>query len=84
MKYCLNCNRVYSDKYFRKHCRTNNHIKRTFEVKYICKKENILVNEIDNTLSDIIEEHKRKFHSFFQFYVTLITKKSWVILNAFY
>ena len=28
------------------------------------KKENILVNEIDNTLSDIIEEHKRKFHSF--------------------
>ena len=64
MRHCLNCNRDYSDKYFRKHCRTNNHIKRTFEVKYICKKENILVNEIDNTLSDIIEEHKRKFHSF--------------------
>ena len=64
MRYCLNCNRDYSDKYFRKHCRTNNHIKRTFEVKYICKKENILVNEIDNTLSDIIEEHKRKFHCF--------------------
>ena len=28
------------------------------------KKENIVINEIDNTLSDIIEEHKRKFHSF--------------------
>ena len=64
MKYCLNCYRDYSDKFFRKHCRTNNHIKRTFQVKYICKKENILVNEIDNTLSDIIEEHKRNFHSF--------------------
>ena len=64
MRHCHNCNRDYSDKYFRKHCRTNNHIKRTFEVKYKCKKENILVNEIDNTLSDIIEEHKRKFHSF--------------------
>ena len=64
MRHCLNCNGDYSDKYFRKHCRTNNHIKRMFEVKYICKKENILVNEIDNTLSDIIEEHKRKLHSF--------------------
>ena len=64
MRQCQNCNRDYSDKYFRKHCRTNIHIKRTFEVKYICKKENILVNEIDNTLSDIIEEHKRKFQSF--------------------
>ena len=39
-------------------------MKKAFGVKYICKKENILVNEIDNTLSDIIEEHKRKFHSF--------------------
>ena len=64
MGHCQNCNRDYSDKYFRKHCRTNNHIKKPFEVKYICKKENILVNEIDNTLSDIIEEHKRKFYSF--------------------
>ena len=64
MRLCQNCNRDYSDKCYRKHCRTNNHIKRTFEVKYICKKEDIFVNEIDNTLSDIIEEHKRKFHSF--------------------
>ena len=64
MRHCQNCNRDYSDKFFRKHCRTNNRLKRTFGVKYICKKENILVNEIDNTLSDIIEEHKRKFHSF--------------------
>ena len=64
MRHCQNCNREYSDKYFRKHCPTNNHIKRPFEVKYICKEENILVNEIDNTLSDIIEKHKRKFHSF--------------------
>ena len=63
MRHCQNCNRVYSEKYFRKHCRTNNHTKRAFEVKYICKK-NLLVNEIDNTLSDIIEEHKRKFQYF--------------------
>ena len=65
MRHCQNCNRNYSDKYFRKHCRTNNHLKKAFGVKYIYKKENILVNEIDNTLSDIIEEHKRKFHSFY-------------------
>ena len=64
MRYCLNCDRDYSDKYFSKHCRTNSHIKKAFGVKYIYKKENIVVDEIDNTLSDIIGEHKRKFHSF--------------------
>ena len=64
MKHCQNCNRNYSDKYFGKHCRTNNHLRKAFGVKYIYKKENIFVNEIDNTLSNIIEEHKRKFHSF--------------------
>ena len=64
MRHCQNCNRIHSDKYFRKHCRTNNHLKKAFGVKYIYKKENIVINEIDNTLSDIIEEHKRKFHSF--------------------
>ena len=64
MRLCQNCNRDYSDIYFRKHCRTSNHIKRTFEVEYICKKEDILVNEIDNTFCDIIEEHKRKLQSF--------------------
>ena len=65
MRHCHNCNRNYSDKYFRKHCHTNNHLKKAFGVKYIYKKENILVNENDNILSNIIEEHKRKFHSFF-------------------
>ena len=64
MRHCQNCNRYYSDNYFRKHCRTNNHLKKAFGVKYIYKKENIVINEIDNTLSDLIEEHKRKFHSF--------------------
>ena len=64
MRHCQNCNRNYSDKYFRKHCRTNNHLEKAFGVKYIYKKENIVINEIDNTLSDIIEEHKRKFHFF--------------------
>ena len=64
MRHCLNCDRDYSDKYFSKLCHTNNHIKKAFGVKYIYKKENIVVNEIDNTLSDIIGEHKRKFHSF--------------------
>ena len=65
MRHCQNCNRNYSEKYFRKHCRTNNHLKKALGVKYIYKKENIVINEIDNTLSDIIEEHKRKFHSFY-------------------
>ena len=65
MRHCQNCNRNYSDKYFRKHCRTNSHLKKAFGVKYIYKKENIVINEVDNTLSDIIEEHKGKFHSFY-------------------
>ena len=73
MRHCQNCNRDYSDKYFRKHCRTNSHLKKAFGVKYIYKKENILVNEIDNLPSDIIEEHKRKFHSFL--FVCKITNK---------
>ena len=64
MKHCQNCNRDYSDKYFRKHCRSNNHFKKAFGVKYIYKTENILVNEIDDTLSIIVEKHKRKFHCF--------------------
>ena len=64
MRHCQNCKKDFSDKYFGKHCRTDNHLRKAFGVKYISKKENILVNEIDNTLSNIIEEHKRKFHSF--------------------
>ena len=64
MRHCHNCNRNYSDKYFRKHCRTNNHLKKAFGVKYTYKKENILVEEIDNILSNISGEYKRKFHSF--------------------
>ena len=34
-------------------------------MKYIYKRENIFVSEIDNILSSIIEKHKRKFHSFY-------------------
>ena len=64
MRHCQNCNRDYSDKYFRQHCCSNNHLKKAFEVKYIYKSENILVNEVDNTLSNIAKNHKRKFHSF--------------------
>ena len=65
MRYCQSCNRDFSDKYFRKHSRSNKHLKNAFEIKCIYKTENILVNEIDNTLSNIINKHKRKFHSFF-------------------
>ena len=64
MRHCQNCNRVYSDKHFGKYCRSNNHLKKAFEVKYIYKSENILVNEVDNTLSNIVKKLKRKFHSF--------------------
>ena len=65
MRHCQNCDRDFSDKYFREHCRSNNHLKKAFRVKYIHKTENILVNEIKNTLSNIVEKLKRKFHSFF-------------------
>ena len=54
MKHCQNCNRDYSDKHFRKHSRSNKHLKKGFEVKYIYKSENILVNEIDDALSKTI------------------------------
>ena len=65
MRHCQDCNKNYTDKYFNKHCRSNIHLKKAFEVKYIYKKENIFVGEIDNILSSIIEKHKRKFHSFY-------------------
>ena len=65
MRHCRDCNRSYSDEYFRKHCSSNDHIKKAFEVKYIYKTENILGNEIDNTFSNIVKKHKRQFHSFY-------------------
>ena len=64
MRHCLICDKEYSDNYFRKHYRTNKHTKKAFGVKYIYKKENILVKKVDDTLSNIINKHKRKFHSF--------------------
>ena len=64
MKHCQNCNRDYSDKYFRKHSRSNKHLKKAYEVRYVYKSENILVIEIDDFLSNIINKHRRKFHSF--------------------
>ena len=67
MRYCQDCNRNYSDKYFRKHCRSNsnNHLKKAFGVKYICKTENTLVNEIDNTLSNTVKKTQTKISFFF-------------------
>ena len=65
MRHCRDCNKNYSDKYFNKHCRSNIHLKKVFEVKYIYKKENIFVGEIDNILSSVIEKHKRKILTFY-------------------
>ena len=81
MRHCQNCDRDYSDKYFRKHCRSNKHLKKAFEVKYIYKSKNILVNEIDNTLSNLINKHKRNFHSFL-IVCKVNNKKSWVFPNV--
>ena len=64
MRHCQNCNRDYSDKFFRKHFLSNNLLRKAFGVKYIYKSENVLVNEVDNTLSNIVKKHKRNFHSF--------------------
>ena len=80
MRHCQNCNKDYTDKYFNKHCRSNIHLKKAFEVKYIYKKENILVGKIDKILSSIIEKHKRKVHSFL-LYVGLMVKKLLDTLN---
>ena len=65
MRHCQGCNRRFSDKYFRKRCYSNKHLNKAYEFKYIYKTENVNVNEIDNTLSDIVEKHRRKFHSFY-------------------
>ena len=65
MRHCQDCNKNYSDIYFAKHRRSDIHLKKAFEVKYIYKKENKFVNEIDNTLSNISNKHKCKFHSFY-------------------
>ena len=65
MRHCRDCKKDYTDKYFNNHDRSNIHFKKAFEVKYIYKKENIFVSEIDNILSSIIEKHKRNFHSFY-------------------
>ena len=64
MRHCQTCNRDYSDKYFRKLCISDKHIRKAYGVKYIYKEENILVNDVDNTLTSVIDKHKRKFHSF--------------------
>ena len=64
MKPCQSCDREYSDNYFRKHRRSNIHLEKEYEVNYIYKTENMFVNEIDNALSNIINKHKRKSHSF--------------------
>ena len=83
MKHCQICNRDYSDKNFRKHCRRINHFEKAFGLKYIYKTENILVIEIVNTLSNIVKKHKRKVHSF-SIVCKIINEKSSVIPNAFY
>ena len=64
MKYCERCNRDYSDKYFKNHSRSNIHLNKAFGVKCIYKRENIFVNEIDNSISSINGKRKRKFHCF--------------------
>ena len=73
MRHCQYCSRDYSDKCFRKHSRSNKHLEKAFEVKYIYKTENILVNENDDSLSNIIHKHKRKCHCFL--IVSKINKK---------
>ena len=65
MKYCQFCNKNYSDKYLRNHYRSNKHLYNAFGVKYTYKAERIVVNEIDNTLSNIVKKHRRKYHSFY-------------------
>ena len=30
MRYCRDCNKNYTDKYFNKHCRSNIHLKKSF------------------------------------------------------
>ena len=63
MRLCQDCNRNYSDKYFRKHHHSNKHLEKVLGIKYIYKTENIVVNEIDNTLSSLVEKHRRKIHT---------------------
>ena len=65
MRHCQDCDKNYSVKYYTRHFRSNIHLKKAFEVRYVYKEENIFVDEIDNVLSNIIKKHKRKFHTFY-------------------
>ena len=46
MRHCLNCNRDYSDKNFRKHCRANNHIKKRLKLNTYVKKKTYLLMKL--------------------------------------
>ena len=47
MRHCQNCNRDYSDKYFRKHSLTKNHLKKRLELDiYTKKKTHLLIKLI--------------------------------------
>ena len=43
MRPCQNCNRECSDKNFRKHCRSNNHLKKRLELDIITKQKTYLL-----------------------------------------
>ena len=46
MRHCQNCEREYSDKYFRKHCRTNNHLKKRLKLNIYTKQETYLLMKL--------------------------------------
>ena len=56
MRHCQNCDRDYSDNYFRKHCRTNIHLKKAFVPKRVLLKyydKDEMINIEFNFLSNI-------------------------------
>ena len=64
MAYCLECNRDYSIKSYKRHVLTKTHLNKAYRFKHIYILNNILVSDVDDALNDIIDEYTKTFTSF--------------------
>ena len=80
MKYCHSCDRNYSDTYIRKHYRSDNHLNKTFEFKYVEKHKNILVKDIDSVFLSCLKNICENLNFFS--YAKLITENTKVVSNT--
>ena len=68
MVYSLECNRDYSNKSYNSHILTKTHLNKAYIFKHIYNVNNLLVSDVDDVLSDKIDEYTQIFHSFEMLY----------------